>query len=179
MAEAETKLQVKSDKGAVPQIARDLKPFDTLRRQVDQLFRDFDRGWEVWQPFNRSVFDLAPSWPTEVTWGTVPAVDVAEHERDYEITAELPGLDDKNIEVKVANGVLTIKGEKTEEKEEKKKDYHLSERRYGSFRRSFSLPDGVDPDKIEAKFQKGVLTITLPKSTEAQKQEKKIAVKAA
>jgi len=81
--------------------------------------------------------------------------------------------------VKLANGVLTIKGEKQEEKEEKKKDYYLRERSYGSFERSFQLPEGVDTDKIEAGFKKGVLTLTLPKSAEAQKTEKKIAVKAA
>jgi HSP20 family protein len=174
MAEAASKLAVKNEKSSTP---GEFRPFDTLRRQVDQLFRDFDRGWDVWQPFNRSMFDLAPAWPTEMTWGTVPAVDVAEHEKAFEITAELPGLDEKNIDIKVANGVLTIKGEKSEEKERKEKDYHLSERRYGSFRRSFNLPPGVDADKIDARFQKGVLTVTLPKSTEAQKQEKKIEVK--
>jgi len=174
MAEAATKLPVKNEKSS--SVPSEFRPFDTLRRQVDQLFRDFDRGWDVWQPFSRSMFDLAPAWPTEMTWGTVPAVDVAEHEKAFEITAELPGLDEKNIDIRVANGVLTIKGEKSEEKEEKRKDYHLSERRYGSFRRSFSLPPGVEADKIDAKFQKGVLTVTLPKSTEAQKQEKKISV---
>ena len=174
MAEAATKLPVNKDTSTPSQVPN---PFDSLRRQVDQLFRDFDRGWDLWQPFNKSVFDLAPAWPTEMTWGTVPAVDVAEHDKAYEITAELPGLDEKNINVQVSNGVLTIKGEKTEEKEEKKKDYHLSERRYGSFRRSFRLPDGVDADKIDAKFQKGVLTLTLPKTAETQSQQKKIQIK--
>jgi len=75
--------------------------------------------------------------------------------------------------------MLTIKGEKKEEKEENRKDYHLSERRYGAFERSFGIPDGVDADKIAASFKKGVLTITLPKTPEAKKQEKKIAVKPA
>jgi len=176
IAEPATKLPVRNEKNAPSTLP---SPFDSLRRQVDQLFRDFDRGWDVWQPFNKSLFDLAPAWPTEMTWGTVPAVDVAEHEKAYEVTAELPGLDEKNIDVQVSNGVLTIKGEKTEEKEDKRKDFHLSERRYGSFRRSFRLPDGVDADKIEAKFEKGVLTVTLPKTAEAQKQEKKIPVKSA
>ena len=83
-----------------------------------------------------------------------------------------------NIEVKVADDILTIKGEKKEEKEEKDKNYYMSERRYGSFQRSFQLPAGVDQSKIDASFQKGVLTVTLPKSPEAQKKEKKIAVKA-
>ena len=92
--------------------------------------------------------------------------------------AELPGMDEKNIEVKVVNGNLTIKGEKQEEKEEKK-DYYLHERHFGSFERSFEVPDGVDADKIEASFKKGVLTVTLPKKPEAQKPEKKIEVKSA
>ncbi len=78
----------------------------------------------------------------------------------------------------LANGALTIKGEKKEEKEEKGKDYYLSERRYGSFARSFAVPEGVDIDKIEATFSKGVLTIKMPKTAEAQKNEKKIEVKA-
>lgn len=85
----------------------------------------------------------------------------------------------KNVEVKVANGVLTIKGEKNEEKEEKKKDYYLQERSFGSFQRSFELPEGVDLDKIEASFKKGVLIVKLPKKAEAQKPAKKIEVKAA
>ena len=83
-------------------------------------------------------------------------------------------MDEKNVEVKVANGVLTIRGEKQDEKEEKKKGYHMRERSYGSFERSFQVPDGVDADKIEANFRKGVLTVILPKSAEAQKAEKKI-----
>ena len=81
--------------------------------------------------------------------------------------------------MKVVNGNLTIKGEKQEEKEEKKKDYYLHERHFGSFERSFQVPDAVDADKIEASFKKGVLTVTLPKKAEAQKPEKKIDVKAA
>ena len=88
-------------------------------------------------------------------------------------------MDEKNIEVKFSDGVLTIKGEKEEVKEEKKKDYYLNERSFGSFQRSFRLPDGVDADKIEANFKKGVLTVTVPKSAEAQKAAKKIEIKAA
>jgi len=109
-------------------------------------------------------------------FGTVPAVDIAEKDKEYEITAELPGMDEKNIDVKFADGLLTIKGEKKEEKEEKKKDFYLSERRYGSFQRSFQVPVSVDADKIEAKFANGVLTVRLPKSPEAQKNEKKITI---
>jgi len=85
----------------------------------------------------------------------------------------------KNVEVKVANGVLTIKGNKSEEKEESKKGYYLQERNFGFFERSFQVPDGVDRDKIEASFKKGVLTVTLPKKPEAQKAAKRIDVKTA
>ncbi len=108
----------------------------------------------------------------------MPAVDVAESEKAYEITAELPGMDEKTIEVKVADGSLTIKGEKQEKKEEKEKGYYLRERHYGSFERSFDVPETVDADKIEASFKNGVLTVTLPKKPEAQKPAKKIEVKA-
>jgi len=107
--------------------------------------------------------------------------EVARHvesEKAYEIIAELPGMDEKNIEVKMADGVLTIKGEKREEKEEKQKDYYLQERSFGSFERSFEVPETVETDKIEASFRKGVLTLTLPKKAEAQKAAKKIEVKA-
>ena len=109
----------------------------------------------------------------------MPAVDLVESDKAYEVTAELPGMDEKNIDVKVTDGRLTIKGEKQEEKEEKKKDYYLHERRFGSFERSFELPESVDAEKIEASFKKGVLTVTLPKKAEAQKPAKKIEVKAA
>ncbi len=118
------------------------------------------------QPFDR----LVSSWPT------TPAVDFVEKDREYEISAELPGLDEKNVEVKVTGGVLTISGEKKEEKEEKKEGYYFSERRYGSFKRAFHMPEGVDADKITAGFDKGVLRVKLPKSAEAKKEEKKIAI---
>jgi HSP20 family protein len=179
MAETVTKLPVKQEK--VPERASAVeawRPFDSLRREVEQLFDDFGRSfWRL--PTRRSIFDIEPLWRREAVWEGVPAVDIAESEKSYEITAELPGMEEKNIEVKVANGILTIKGEKQEEKEEKKKDYYLHERRFGSFERSFEVPAGVDADKIEASFKKGVLTVTLPKKPEAQKPAKKIEVKAA
>jgi HSP20 family protein len=120
-------------------------------------------------------------WRRAALAASAPAVDVVEKETAYEITAELPGMDEKNIELTVADDMLTIKGEKREEREEKKKDYYLSERRFGSFERSFRLPEGVESDKVEASFKKGVLTVTLPKTPEAQKKskEKKISIKTA
>ncbi len=170
---AETaKLPAKTDKGSA------LRPFDSLRREIDRLFEDFAGG--IWRsPFSRSSFEIEPRWRSLSTLGMMPAVDVAETDKGYEVQAELPGIDEKNVEVKISDGVLTIKGEKQEEKEEKKKDYYLSERSFGSFQRTFQIPNEVDIDKIEANFKKGVLTVTLPKSMEARKAEKKITVKSA
>jgi HSP20 family protein len=180
MAEAATKLPVKTEKKpAEPATAmQPWWPVEGLRREIDRLFEDF--GGDFWRsPFRRSMFAVEPFWRRELTWAAAPAVDITESDKAYEVTAELPGMDEKNIEVKVANGNLIIKGEKQEEKEEKKKDYYLHERHFGSFERCFQVPEGVDADKIEASFKKGVLTVTLPKKPEAQKPEKKIDVKAA
>ncbi len=174
MAEPATKLPVKTEQER-PLALRDWHPFERLRREMDRVIDEFD--WR--SPFRRSVFDIEPLWRRELSWTATPAVDIAEKDKAYEVTAELPGMDENNIEVKVANGMLTIKGENKEEKEEKKKDYYHSERRYGSFERRFQVPDGVDTSKIEASFKKGVLTVTLPKTAEAQAAEKKIAVKSA
>jgi len=168
---------VKTERSPAPALQA-WRPFETLRWEIDRLFQDFDRGFRR-VPAGRSLFDVAPFWRSEFTWPATPPVDLVETDKGYEITAELPGLDEKNIEVKFADGVLTIKGEKQEEKEEKKKDYYLHERSFGSFHRALQVPAGVDTDKIEATFKKGVLTVTLPKSAEAQKAEKKITVKAA
>lgn len=179
MAETATKLPVKQEKTSERASAAEAwRPFDTLRREVEQLFDDFGQNF-LRLPTRSSLFSFEPLWRREAVWEAAPAVDVVESEKAYEITAELPGMDEKNIEVKVANGNLTIKGEKQEEKEEKKKDYYLHERHFGSFERNFEMPEGVDADKIEANFKKGVLTVTLPKKPEAQKPAKKIEVKAA
>ena len=172
-----TKLTVKTEKPSIPSV-QTWHPFENLRREIDRLFDDFGVGsWR--SPFRGSMFDAVPFWRREVTWPAAPAVDFTDTEKAYEVTAELPGIDEKDIEVKVANGILSIKGEKQEEKEEKKKDYYLRERNFGSFERSFQVPDSVDTDKIEASFKKGVLTVTLPKKPEAQTAAKKIDVKAA
>ncbi|MBZ0229468.1 MAG: Hsp20/alpha crystallin family protein [Bauldia sp.] len=174
MAEAATKMPVKNEaKEAVPVRGA----LDSLRQEIDRLFEDFPSGL-LRSPFRRPLFEAEPFWRREWSLGAIPAVDIVEKDKAYEVSAELPGMDEKNIEVKYADGLLTIKGEKEETKEEKKKDYHLSERRYGSFQRAFGVPDGVDADRIVATFNKGVLTVTLPKSAEAQKKEKTIAVTA-
>jgi HSP20 family protein len=97
---------------------------------------------------------------------------VTEDDKAYKVTAELSGLEEKDIDVSVAGGMLTVKGEKGYEKDGKNQNRHVSERAYGSFQRSFALPDNVDADKISADMAKGVLTITLPKTAQAAKQQK-------
>ena len=171
----ETKMPVKTADGG--QGVQTRHPFGSLRREMERLFEDFDRGfWGA--PMRRAGLGLEPFWREGMGLNAIPAVDIAEKPKAYEITAELPGIDEKDIELKLANGGLTIRGEKSEEKEEKNKDYYLRERHFGSFERSFTLPEGVEADKIEARFNKGVLTVTLPKKPEAQKPEKTIPVKA-
>jgi HSP20 family protein len=176
MAENVTKLPVTRGKIEPTSALEMWRPFESLRQEIDRLFDDF--GWGL-PRFRRSIFAAEPQFRRELTWPAKPAVDVVESEKSYEIKAELPGMDEKNIEVKISEDTLTIKGEKQEEKEEKKKDYYLHERHFGSFERSFDVPEGVDADKIEAAFKNGVLTVTLPKKPEAQKSAKKIEVKAA
>jgi HSP20 family protein len=181
MAEAASKLQVKQEgkpAAATSRTAALWQPFESLRQEMDRVFEDFTRGFGRF-PLSRTLFDVEPMLRYEGSVGlSTPAVDVVEKENEFRITAELPGLDEKDVEVSVADDVLSIRGEKKEEREEKAKNYHLSERRYGSFQRTFQLPAGIDAEKIAATFQKGLLTVTLPKTPEAQKKEKKIAIQA-
>src|SRR6185437_12263103 len=147
-----------------------VQPWRSLRDEMDRFFERFASG------FNAPMFE--PFWSNDADLA-VPAVDFSEDKNAYTVTAELPGIEEKDVDVTVSGGMLTIRGEKKKEKEEKDKNYYLSERSYGSFQRSFTLPDTVDQDKIAATFAKGVLTVTLPKNAQAQKTEKKIAIKAA
>jgi len=175
MAEAATRMPVRNEGKGTDRPA-EWRPFESLRREVDRLFEDFQLGsWR--SPFAGGLFDVQPLWRGEI--GKAPAIDIVDTDKAYEITAELPGMDESDIDVKFSDGTLMIKGEKRDEKEEKKKGYYLSERRYGSFQRSFGVPDGVDVDKIEANFKNGVLTVTLPKTPQAQTSEKKISIKKA
>ena len=108
----------------------------------------------------------------------MPRVDISENDKAIKVTAELPGMDEKDIDITLTHDSLTIKGEKKEETEEKEKDFYRMERRYGSFHRVIPLSTEVDETKAEADFKKGVLRITLPKTAEAQQARKKIEVKA-
>ncbi|MBI1774008.1 MAG: Hsp20/alpha crystallin family protein [Proteobacteria bacterium] len=141
-------------------------PFAHLQGEMNRMFNDAFRGYVAY-PGNGGADALAPS------------IDVKETDAAFEIEAELPGVDEKDIEVSFQNDVLTIKGEKKLEKEESKKGYHMSERSYGAFRRSFELPSGIDGSKVTAAYTKGVLKVTLPKAPQAPASVKKIAIKAA
>lgn len=179
MSHSAKKMQAHTDEKSnqVPVTSELGRPLDKLRQQVDRLFEDFNRG-SLMSPFSRGLFDTEPLWRSELKGFGLPAVDIAEKDQSFEITAELPGMDQKNIEIKLSNGDLIIKGEKKQDKEENKKGYYLSERHYGTFERVFSLPKGVDAEKIEASFSKGVLNISLPKQPEAMKADKVVPIKA-
>lgn len=145
-------------------IARASNPFTSLQREIDRLFEDFTRGF--------------PSMSVGTTDGKlVPITDVTETDKEIEITAELPGLEEKDVQINLAGKLLTIRGEKKTEKEEKDKNYRVVERNFGSFERSIELPEGVKADDIKASIAKGVLTVKVPKPAPAQ--TKKIQVKAA
>lgn len=163
--------------GKSPSLPEHWYSFDSLRRQIDHLFEELTHS-PLHLPFGRRVSDVEPFRQRELNLRGIPAVDITEKEKSFEITAELPGLDEKNIEIKLSNGNLVIKGEKKETSEEKRKDYYLSERHYGAFERIFNLPKGVDVDKIEARFAKGVLTVSMPKKPDAIRPEKVIPIKA-
>ncbi|MCG8358491.1 MAG: Hsp20/alpha crystallin family protein [Kiloniellales bacterium] len=149
-------------RGALSGEGRD-DPFHAFHRDIDRMFEEFGRNWRMPALAGRESL-------------LKPAIDVSETDNAIEVAAELPGIDEKDIEVEVANNTLTIKGEKKSEKEEKEKDYHLVERSYGSFLRSVPLPYDVDPEKITAKFSKGVLTVTMPKPPEVKEKVKKVKV---
>lgn len=141
--------------------------FTQLQREMNGVFDN------IWRGFGSPAVAGG-----QATVALQPQTDIAETDKEYEVTVELPGIDEKDVEVTLANGVLSIKGEKKFEREEKKKDYYLSERSYGSFQRAIRVPEGVDAEKVSAAFNKGVLTLKLPKLPEVQASTKKIAVKA-
>ncbi|TBW02778.1 Hsp20/alpha crystallin family protein [Azotobacter chroococcum] len=173
-----------SDKQGHPERAQDSghflehwHPLDRLRRQVDHLFSDLGRK-ALHSPFGRNLLEREPQWSRELFGQGMPAVDIHDKGAAYEISAELPGMDEQDIEVRLSSGCLTIKGEKKEEHEDRKKDTYVAERYYGAFQRSFALPVEVDAERIEARFDKGVLTLSLPKKPEALADEKTIPIKA-
>ncbi|MCE5267602.1 MAG: Hsp20/alpha crystallin family protein [Planctomycetaceae bacterium] len=142
----------------------ELSPMVALRNEVDRLFDSFVR-----EPFG------SLEWPS---WGGgqwSPAVDVTENDKEVTVCAELPGIEPKDIEVSVVGNQLILSGEKKESTETKSKGVYQSETRYGSFRRTIPLPDGVDTEKVDARYTNGVLTLRLPKTPQAA--SKRIEVK--
>ena len=133
-----------------------------LRREMEDLWRRFFGETPFLRPFREE-------------W--LPAVDISETKDKVVLKAEMPGMDAKDVNVSISGDILTIKGEKKKEEEEKDEHYHCVETYCGSFQRSFRLPHNVKADKVEATFDKGVLKITLPKTEEAKKKEIKIKTK--
>ena len=139
------------------------KDIEMARSEMDRLLDTFLFG----RPQKRDIWE-------EIEW--LPAIDVAETKNEIVVNVEIPGMDPKEFDISVSEGTLMIKGEKKQEKEEKEENYHLTERRYGTFTRSILLPQEVESDKIRASYKDGILKITLPKSEEAKKNEIKIKV---
>jgi len=142
----------------------EINPFFALHREMNRLFDDVFRGLDVTPFGNGRFFDHAIAWPS---------VEVSETDKEVKVTADLPGLEEKDIDVELANGVLAIRGEKKTESEDK--DRLFSERYYGRFERRIPV-DEVEQDKVNASFKNGVLTVTLPKSPSAQQKVKRIAI---
>ncbi|MDD5586240.1 MAG: Hsp20/alpha crystallin family protein [Alphaproteobacteria bacterium] len=137
-------------------------PFVSLQRELNRAFDD------MWSGLPAAEATAA---------STALRLDVKEDDKAYHITTDLPGIAEKDVDVTFQDGILTIKGEKKVERDEKKDTWHIIERSSGSFARQLSLPANIDEDKIIAKFDKGVLTIMLPKMPEAQSKATKIEVK--
>jgi HSP20 family protein len=158
------KLTTKEPSG-VPAKREEYNPFSLLRQEMNSVFDNFLHGFEL-EPFAGRFGAFSPS------------VDVKETDKEIRVSAELPGMNDKDIDVSLTKDSLTIKGEKKEEKEDKGKNYYRMERSFGSFTRTVPLPAEVDTEKAKADFVKGVLTVTLPKTPKAIKDTKKIPIKA-
>lgn len=151
-------------KRAAPAPTASSSVFSALQREVDRLFDDFART--TWSPFSSNG-----------AFGAVVKMDVAETKDGIELTAELPGLEEKDVEVTLSDRMLTISGEKQADKEEKQKNYYFAERSYGAFSRSIELPADIDAGKIKAVITNGVLKVSLPRTAKAE--AKKIEVKTA
>ena len=146
----------------------------SLRDRIDRLFDDFGRDFTSW---GRSFGDVEPfkGWSSELNT-KLPAVDVIEQKDRYLIKAELPGIEEDDLDIDLSEGTLTVRGEKKREEERKEDNVHISERRYGSFRRSFRLPSDADEDGISATCKDGVVEVTIPRRESAKPEAKKIQV---
>ena len=140
-------------------------PFSAFRREMNRLF-DTAFGDFGLPSFGSPAFGVMAA----------PKIDVSESDNEIRIAAELPGIDEKNVEVMLAGDMLTIRGERKEEHEDKQHNYHVRERTHGAFSRSLPLPFGADPNEVKTAFKNGVLTITIPKPKEAQQKQHRIEV---
>lgn len=151
-------------------------PLSALRDDID---RAFDRMFADWPKFGglmgRGFFDDDTYFAKPGV--ATPTIDVSEDDKSYRIEAELPGVDESDVEVTIRDNRLFLRGEKKSEKEKKDENVRMSERRYGSFERAFQLPDDVNSDKIKAKFSNGILKLKLPKTAKGESKERKISVK--
>jgi HSP20 family protein len=154
-------------RGESPLRKEEEHPFYALQREMDNVFDNFFRN-----------FDLMPLGRGEGLGAFYPSVDVKDGEKEIVVKAELPGMEEKDVEVSLSDDALTIRGEKKEEKENKGKDYWHKETSYGSFSRVIPLPEGLDTEKADARFKNGVLTIALPKLEAKLAKSKRIAIKA-
>ena len=145
----------------------EMDPFSQLHHEIDRVFSNFMTDWPL--TGRMSLMDRR--------FGKfVPDVDITESDKEFRVTAELPGMDENDLDVSYVEGLLTIKGEKREEHEEQRGDSYRLERQFGAFERTIPLPSGVNPDKAKASFKKGVLSITLPKTEEARSNKKIIRI---
>lgn len=161
--------QIKPAKPEAKPLARRAEDiFDTMRREIDHIFDRWGNGHNsLPSPFSLShPFGL-----------NIPDMDVHETAKEFLLEAELPGVDEKDVSCTLQNGILTLKGQKKNEREEKQDSYYLHERTFGSFERSVRLPDTADDGKVDAKFANGVLKIAIQKRADAIKPERKIEIK--
>jgi HSP20 family protein len=151
-----------------------MPPFQQLQKEMDRMFNNFFRGFSP--PF--AGFGNMPTlrFPGLTEGLLKPTLDISAGDKEYNITVEVPGVEDKDVKIEVVNNNLVISGEKKQEKEEKEKNFYRVERCYGSFRRVLSLPEDADQDKIKAAFKKGVLTLTVPRKAQPASAVKKIKV---
>jgi HSP20 family protein len=149
----------------VPEARGERHDFNAVQKEMNRLFDDFFRGFDL-SPFGETSFEKFS-----------PRIDIRENEKELAVQAELPGLDEKDVEILIRDDSLTIKGEKKEAKEDKGKDYYYMERSFGAFNRVIPLPPGIDQNKVEARFKNGVLHVMLPKTAEAKAKGKKITIK--
>jgi HSP20 family protein len=138
---------------------------------MDNLFENAFRGFGI-SPFASELFT-----PLTASGLLKPQVDVAATDKEYLITVEVPGVGEKDVKIEVAGDTMTIRGEKKQEKEEKEKNYYRVERSYGSFQRVLSLPEDADQEDIKAKFENGVLTITMPRKALPKPEVKEIEIR--